>query len=211
MQASSMQALADGIRKACLPGTWSQGVKLARDGVVTVSRVTAEELTFRLRAPGYAIALTVTLYVEGPEWTCDCDGKVDPCSHVAAAIIAYTQAAERGEAIPTAPASRPARLVHRLSRKDNLLALVRVLVHEDGREERLTELIATSVARGRAPAGWTPAHEDLRVERILGSPPREVVQPGRVRDLFLAFADDADVTLDGAAIRVSGEPVLPNA
>src|SRR6202041_1825407 len=98
--------------KACLPGIWSQGVKLARDGAVTSTRATADDLTFRVRAPGHAIAFTVTIYVEGPEWTCDCDGKIDPCSHVAAAIIASTQAAERGEAIPTAPAAKAARLVY---------------------------------------------------------------------------------------------------
>src|ERR1700722_18274407 len=113
-----MQTLLEAIRKACLPGVWSQGVKLAREAAVTAgaANANADELTFRVRAPGHAIALTVTLYVEGPEWTCDCDGKVDPCSHVAAAIIAYTQAAERGESMPTGPAARPARLVYRLSR-----------------------------------------------------------------------------------------------
>src|SRR5262249_54938727 len=80
-----------------------------------------------------------------------------------------------------------------------------------GREERLAESIASSVARGRTPEGWTPSHEDLHVDRILGIPPREVVQPGRIRDLFAAFANDADVTLDGKPIRVSSEAVLPHA
>ena len=92
-----MQALFDAIRKASLPGIWSQGVKLARDGAVSSSAAKADELTFRVRATGNAVALTVTLYVDGPEWTCDCDGKTDPCAHVTAAIIASSQAAERGE------------------------------------------------------------------------------------------------------------------
>ncbi len=149
--------------------------------------------------------------MEGPEWTCDCEGKTDPCAHVAAAAIAAAQAAERGESLASAPAAKPARLVYRLGTKDRLLTVVRVLVHGDGREERLADSIASSVARGRAPEGWTPAHEDLHVERILGTPAREVVQPGRIRDLFAAFANDAEVTLDGGAVRVSGEPVLPHA
>jgi superfamily II DNA or RNA helicase len=206
-----MQALLEAIRKACLPGVWSQGVKLAREGAVTSGTRTADELTFRVRAPGHAIALTVTLYVEGPEWTCDCDGKVDPCAHVAAAAIAAAQAAERGESLTAAPVMKPARLVYRMATKDRLLTVVRVLVHGDGREERLADSIASSVARGRVPEGWTPAHEDLHVERILGTPAREIVQPGRVRDLFAALASDAEVTLDGAAVRVSAEPVLPHA
>jgi superfamily II DNA or RNA helicase len=206
-----MQVLLDAIRRASLPGIWSQGVKLARDGAVSASAANTAELTFRVRAPGHAIALTVTLYVEGPEWTCDCDGKTDPCAHVAAAVIASAQAAERGEALAAAPAVKPARLTYRLGKKDRLLTVVRVLVHGDGREERLVDSLASSVARGRTPAGWTPTHDDLRVERILGTPAREVVQPGRVRDLFGALSDDVEVTLEGGPVRVSGEPVLPHA
>ncbi len=206
-----MQSVLEAIRKVSLPGTWSQGVKLAREGGISAGPATDGELTFRVRAPGYAIALTVTIYLEGPEWTCDCEGKVDPCAHVAAAIIASAQAAERGEAIPDAPAPKPARLVYRLGKKDNLLTVARVLVHGDGREVRLTELIASSIARGRAPTDWAPTHEDVRVERILGTPPREVVQPGRVRDLFAAFGGEAELTLDGGAVHVSGDAVLPHA
>ena len=70
-----MQTVLEAIRKTCLPGVWSQAVKLARDGAVTAGAATPDELTFRVRAAGHAIALTVTLYVVGPEWTCDCDGK----------------------------------------------------------------------------------------------------------------------------------------
>ena len=98
-----MQTVLDAIRKACLPGVWSQGVKLAREGAVSAGTATPEELTFRVRAPGHAIALTVTLYAEGPEWTCDCEGKIDPCAHVAAAAIAAAQAAERGESLAPGP------------------------------------------------------------------------------------------------------------
>ena len=206
-----MQAVFEAIRKACLPGLWSQGVKLAREGAVSAGAATAEERTFRVRVPGHAIALTVTLYVDGPEWTCDCDGKMDPCAHVAAAIIAWSKAAERGEALAAAPAVHAAWLAYRMATRDKLLVVVRVLVHADGREERLVDSLASSVARGRTPSDWTPTHDDLRVDRILGTPVREVVQPGRIRDLFAAFPSDGEATLDGAAVRVSGEPVLPHA
>jgi hypothetical protein len=206
-----MQAVLEVIRKACLPGVWSQGVKLVRDGAVSASAATEGERTFRVRAPGHAIALTVTLYLEGPEWTCDCEGKTDPCAHVAAAIIAAAQAAERGESLAAAPATDAVRLVYRFAAKDRLLRVVRVLVYGDGREERFTDSLASSIARGRTPDGWTPTHEDVRVERILGSPPREIVQPGRVRDLFAAFGADAEATLEGQPVKVSGEPILPHA
>jgi hypothetical protein len=87
-----IKALLGVIRKASLPGIWSQGVKLAQGDAVSSISETRDALTFRVRAPGHAIALTVTLYVEGPEWTCDCDGRTDPCAHVAAAIIAASKA-----------------------------------------------------------------------------------------------------------------------
>jgi superfamily II DNA or RNA helicase len=204
-----VQSVLDAIRKASLPGVWSQGVKLAREGAVSAGSASAGEATFRVRAPGHAIALTVTLYVDGPEWTCDCEGKTDPCAHVAAAAIAAVQAAERGEVLETAAVAKPARLVYRLGVKDRLLTVTRVLVHGDGREERLADSIASSIARGRTPEGWTPTHEDLKVERILGNPVREIVQPGRVRDLLGAFANDAEITLDGTVVHVSDEPVMP--
>jgi superfamily II DNA or RNA helicase len=206
-----MQAVLEAIRKTCLPGIWSQGVKLAREGAVSSAGSTTDEMTLRVRAPGHAIALTVTLYPEGPEWTCDCNGKTDPCAHVAAAIIASSQAAERGESLSSAPSSTPARLAYRLATRDGLLTVLRVLVHADGREERLVESIASSLARGRTPTGWTPTHDDLRAERILGMPVRDVVQPGRIADLFGALSNDAQVTLQGAPIRVSSETVLPHA
>jgi superfamily II DNA or RNA helicase len=206
-----MQAVLAAIRKACLPGIWSQGVKLAREDAVSSGTATAHELTFRVRAAGQALASTVTLYVEGPEWTCDCDGKTDPCAHVAAAIIASSQASERGESLAAAPAAKPARLVYRMATKDRLLTVARVLVHGDGREDRLADSLASALARGRTPADWTPAHEDLRIERVLGTPPREVIQPGRIRDLFAAFSNDTEATLEGVPVRVSSEPVLPHA
>jgi superfamily II DNA or RNA helicase len=206
-----MQPVLDAIRKASLPGIWSQGVKLAREGAVSSLSRTLDELAFRVRAPGHAIALTVTLYVEGPEWTCDCEGKTDPCAHVVAAILASSQATDRGEALVSAPAVKAPQLTYHLTEKDGLLAVTRVVAHADGREERLVHSIASSVARGRAPAGWEPTHEDLHVDRILGTPAREVIQPGRIRDVFEALATDARVTLDGAPVRVSGEAVLPRA
>ena len=207
----SMPSLLDTIRKASLPGIWSQGVKLAREGAVSSVSRTSSELVLRVRAPGHAIALTVTIYVEGPEWTCDCEGKTDPCAHVVAAILASSQADERGESLASLPATKAPRLTYRLSAKDGLLAVTRVVVHADGREERLVHSLTSSVARSRGPVGWEPTHEDLTVDRILGTPARDVVQPGRIRDVFDALSADREVTLDGAAVRVSAEPVLPRA
>jgi superfamily II DNA or RNA helicase len=209
-----MQELLDTIRKASLPGIWSQGVKLAREGAVSLGSPLAPsgEVTLRVRAPGYVVAPTVTLYPESSEWSCDCDGKTDPCVHAAAAAIAAAQGLE-GAPGPSAPSSveAAARLVYRLGRKDRLLTLARVVVHPDGREERLGGgSLASDLARGSKGA-LTPTHEDMRVERLLGTPAREMVPPGRVADVLDALSSGAAVTLDGRPVRVSGERVLPRA
>jgi superfamily II DNA or RNA helicase len=207
-----MQQYLETVRKASLPGTWSQGVKLARENAVALASSGEGELTLRVRAPGHVVAPTVTLYVAASEWSCDCDAKVDPCMHVTAAVIAFAQAAEKGEPLAGAPATpAPARLVYRLGRKDRLLTVARVIVHADGRDERLRESLASDRARGHALAGLTPTHADMRVDRILGSPPREGVLGARVGELFEALAVDAEVTFEGAPTTVSGERVLPRA
>jgi superfamily II DNA or RNA helicase len=132
--------------------------------------------------------------------------------HVAAAVIASAQAAEKGEPLAEAPAeARGARLVYRLGRRDRLLTVARFVVQGDGREERLRESLATDRARGHALVGLTPTHEDMRVDRILGSPPREAVLGSRVGELFAALAVDAEVTFEGAPAKVSGAFVLPRA
>ena len=59
-----MQRFLDVLRKATLPGIWSQGVKLAREGAVVRTAKADGELTLRVTAPGHAIAPTVTLYLE---------------------------------------------------------------------------------------------------------------------------------------------------
>jgi superfamily II DNA or RNA helicase len=171
------------------------------------------EATLRVRAPGYIIAPTVTLYPEDGEWSCDCGSKVDPCAHVAAAVIA----AARGEAVQAAaeangetPAVAPAsaRLVYRLTRKDGVLGLTRFIVFGDGRESRVVQSLASDIARHKLPETLAPTHDDLLVDRLLGNPPREVVPLTSVPTMFHALAG-AEITLDGKPLRVSGETIRP--
>src|SRR5579872_6531914 len=97
-----MQRMLEAVRKAALPAIWSQGVKLVREDAVRRDSATSSEAILRVRAPGHVVAPTVTLYVDGDEWSCDCGGKVDPCAHVAAAAIFAAQAPPPG---PPASAS----------------------------------------------------------------------------------------------------------
>jgi superfamily II DNA or RNA helicase len=202
------QRLMEAVRKAALPAVWTQGVKLARGEAVSRVNESATEVTLRVRAAGYAVAPTVTLYLEEPEWSCDCDGKTDPCAHVAAAAIALGQGSvTEARAEVKAPS---ARLEYRLSVRDRSLALARFVVHGDGREQRVTGL-ASELARGVLPRAITPTHEDLGIDRMLASVRRDVVPAERIPDLFRLLSGADHVTLAGAKARVSGDVVKPRA
>ncbi len=203
--------LLEAVRKAAKPGIWSQGVKLAREKSVLRVQASSSELTLRVRSPGHAIAPTVTLYVDDEEWSCDCEGPVDPCSHAVAAAIAADQAGADEGALADAPEEKTSKLAYRFLRKDRRLVLQRFLVHPDGQEERLAAALTSHLAKGQAPGSLVPTHEDLLVDRILGNPARDVVPVGRLRDVFAALDGHADVTLDGRAVAVSGEPLRPRA
>ncbi len=242
-----LAALLAAVRKASLPGPWSQGVKLAREGAVFGDDHRGDTVTARVRAPGQAVAPSVTLYLGDDEWSCDCDSPVDPCAHVAAAIIALNQppapaatppqgavapspAATAPQAPlpratgpqPSAPPKAPApeapppgrrpvaRLRYRLSRQGGALALRRMVVRPDGSEELLRVSLASPAARGIAGGALAPTHEDVTVDRIVGSRQPGWFPADRVADIFAALAT-ADVRLDGESLRTSGEVLVPRA
>ncbi len=206
MPADSLHPLLEAIRKKSLPGIWSVGVKLAREGAVQQSP--ASDPTFRVRAIGHTIPPTVTLYPDDEEWSCDCDGKIDPCAHVVAAILAATKVGSDGSSAAT-PVD--ARLSYRFGRKGRLLTLDRYVVYADGREERLGATLTSGLARGTAPAGLAPTHEDLAVERAVGMPAREVIPVGSLPVILEALSGREGITLEGAPVQTSGERVTPRA
>ncbi|MEA2752846.1 MAG: hypothetical protein QOI41_6989, partial [Myxococcales bacterium] len=206
-----MQSFLDAVRKACFPAVWGQGVKLAREKCVTRSSQQPKEVTLRVRAPGHLVAPTVTLYLEDEEWSCDCGGKADPCAHVAAATIAL-HAGDAGEGTGAqAESDTRLRLVYRFAKKERRLALERFVIYPGGREEKMGATLTSGLAKGRAPAGLEPTHDDLIVDRIVGSPAREIVPAGHVAEVFRALSNDAEVFFDGVPMKVSGEPLLPRA
>jgi len=223
-----MQAFLDVVRQATLPAVWSQGVKLTREKSVMRVTMRDHEVTLRVRAPGHAIAPTVTLYLDDEEWACDCGGKVDPCAHVVAASIAWSngQMAEsvdaaspskhkgssKAQAASVSVAETLGRLEYRFTAKQRRLLLDRVVVTADGQEHKLISTLSSSLAQRKGWNGFEPTHEDLLVDRILGAPIREMVPVARIADIFRALAtSNAAVRFEGQAFRVSGELVMPRA
>ncbi|MGZ3451681.1 MAG: SNF2-related protein [Polyangiales bacterium] len=192
-----MKALLEAVRKKCPSGLWSQGVKLAREGSVVRESGDGSQVTLRVRAPRFAIPPTVTLYPEDLEWSCDCGGKIDPCEHVAAAIIAATQPNET-------PKKEGAHVGYRLTRQNDSLYLERVIG-----EVPLKGGLAGLLARGAG--DLVPTHDDLAIDRIAGNTQRTFVPVVRMQEIFALLATCKDVTLDGQPIRSSGDAIAPRA
>ena len=116
------------------------------------------------------------------------------------------QAAERGEPLAAAPAieAGAARLPPR--RKGPPARVVRVLIHDDGREERLRESVASErragprARRADADPRGHARRPHPRVPAARGRP-----AGGGVRDVFAALSrTGAEVTLDGAPVKRLG-------
>jgi superfamily II DNA or RNA helicase len=187
----------EAVRKAALPAIWSQGVKLARDGAVTLVEEKAGEATLRVRA-ALPVSPTVTLYLDDEEWSCDCTSKVDPCPHVTAAAIAHAS----GELAKTQTTS--VAIGYRLATRDGRLVLTRLIG-----DAPIRGSITETAFKTKWPS-LSPTHEDLRIDRAVGASSRDVIPLEKLADVLEALAA-ADVTLDGATIRTSSERVKPRA
>ncbi|MGK3964807.1 DEAD/DEAH box helicase [Sorangium sp. So ce118] len=97
-----------------------------------------------------------------------------------------------------------------------------MIVHPSGAEEPLRISLASLTGRAvRGPAGAErpgpklpelyPTHEDLAVDRLVGTKQHGYFPSDRQPELFAALAGVADVELDGAPVRVSSEAIGPRA
>jgi superfamily II DNA or RNA helicase len=199
--------LLDTVKKAALPAVFSQGVKLARDGGVLAEKQGDDEAVLRVRAPGHAAYLTVTLYFGDEEWTCDCMGQTDPCAHVVAAAITVHQAAERGEKVAAATQTG-AQLRYVLRRLPHgNLAVERNVVAGDK-----TARIDPSMTLNRAQAqfGVQASPGDLVADRLLMAAGRDPLRTG-IWPALLEALSGANVELEGKPMRAATHPIVPTA
>jgi len=199
------------VRAAALPGVWSQGVKLAREGAVTIEAQSPKEATARVLASGPTSPET-TLFLEDLEWSCDCDAKVDPCAHVVAVAIAVVQGPPAGvapvvgaAAVPASPkAPAPLRVGYRLTVTRGTLYCARELL--GGAVPQPLDSLASRVARREPILAGQLDHE---VDRLALSFHRGLVPTAKLMPLFEALEAAKDVTLDGAPVRTRRDPIKP--
>jgi len=198
------------VRKACPVGLWSQGVKLAREDAVAGERRSDGEVVVRVRAAGHAVPPTVTLYPADEEWDCDCRSKVDPCQHVAAAIIALCQAEDEGRDLFGGSAGA-GHIRYELSRDIGAIAVARFLVGASGEAVPLPGRLVDLVARKSPELTIAPTHDDLSIDRMLGPRTKGSVVLERVGDLLSALSSAEDVRFEGQSVSTSAERVSPRA
>jgi superfamily II DNA or RNA helicase len=197
--------LLEAIKKDGLPAVFAQGVKLAREGTVVAERQDEEEAVLRVRSAHQATYVTVTLYFGEIEWTCDCPGLADPCAHVVAAALAVQLAAERGEQVPVA-SDTGAQLLYVFRRLAyGNVTIDRYVIIGD---ERIR--LESTLARAQTQYPLNPGPGDVVADRIITAAPRGLLRPALWPSLLAAMAE-ARVDLDGKPMRLTGEPVLPEA
>ena len=165
----------------------------------------------RVRAPGRVVAPTVVLYPTENESECDCPARMSPCEHVAAAAIHLSTPKEEGAA---APAERPvARVGYRFTRGEGGLRLARVLIEADGSETPLGGALASRLADPAQAARLQVEDADLRADTLLdsggGAANRGVLPPTKLEALLRVLVSAARVQLDGVAVAISEEEILP--
>jgi superfamily II DNA or RNA helicase len=216
----ALDTLTQAIRKAARSGTWSAGVKLARDQAVLTESRDAEEIVIRVRTPGRAVAPTVVLYPGEREWDCDCGGRVSPCEHVAAAAIFLMEPPDDGggtsppERDGAAPRPTPApwgRIIYRLARVEGGLGVTRAVVFTDGREVPVATTLSALLSRPADAAGINPEQVDLRVDQLFSSASRAALPPSKLDALLRLLAGCGRVLLDGRPVAVADDELLPRA
>ena len=199
-----MQDLFEAIREECSTRIWSRGVELARAEAVVGQREGGDEVVLRVSTRGGMISPTVTLYLEDPDWECECSNSEPVCEHVAASVIALRQSRKQGAPLPR-PRKTSGNIRYHLTRKNAGLSFHRCVV-VDG-EERPLRSTLDAIASGRIDGPrFAASSADVAVERALGSKRRGKLDRAAMRRLIEPLSRCDDVLLDGEPVRASSEP-----
>jgi superfamily II DNA or RNA helicase len=203
------------IQKASLPGVWSKGVALARDGAVLLDS-SGEEIRLRVRVAGRPVSPKVTLWPlsdpEEEDWHCDCGDRNALCIHIAAAVVAL----KNNQAVRESGASSAfsSRIEYRFVKQDRALALERWIVRGENREKLSGSLVsyAGGVNSGRIAAPQVPAtREDFTIDQMIGVSNELSSGAGGLTGLFKYLKECSSVFYNDQPIQVSTAALRPRA
>jgi superfamily II DNA or RNA helicase len=207
--ATTLEGLAEAVRAAAAARTWSRGVVLAREGAVEGLEESEDEVVLAVRTKERPVPASVVVYPLDEEWDCDCGGKLDVCPHVAAAVIALTQARKEDEGALPESARPRATVRYALTRAGGLLALERLELRPDGATRRIGEPVQQAAQSARGGVELALQEVDLALERFLQGGRTVIDRREQAKLLFARLAEAKDVTLDGDPVTVETELALP--
>ena len=201
-----LKALLNTIREACSSQAWSQGVLLARHGAVVGEEQDDDEIILRVSRDDSPMCFDISLWPEFEDWSCNCPSTEDACKHVAAAIIALSQAKLKNRELPTSNRHN-SKLRYCLERSENGLVFDRFVVTGDEVEPLRYSLAGIIQGEVKGPSVLA-SKGDLGVDRVMGyrlrgGGPGGAINSNIVPDLFKALSTCKDVRLDGEPIKVS--------
>ena len=224
------------LQTRCLPGIWSKGVALARDGAVQLDSQSPTELIFRIKAPDRPVSRKVSLWPpadpndsDDGDYHCDCDDRADPCAHVAAALAALKQGIDK---IPTnaaqsvapatpvsptaaspsaSPTTNPTKkaaptVTYQLVSRGTRLHLERHIGHDLLRVSLVSRIGGIDSGRIKAPRP-SVTQDDLKIDRILEEAPESgALNQAMLSKLFPLLKDLPALKLDGSPVTI-GPPI----
>lgn len=130
------------IQKACLPGVWSKGVALAREGAVTLDARDGDEIRIRVKISNKPVSPRVTLWPDDEDWYCDCGDRNELCMHIAAAVVALKNGqVQSGQHKEGQESSSTDGIEYRFQRQEGALNLERWIVKGSQRERLSGSLV----------------------------------------------------------------------
>jgi superfamily II DNA or RNA helicase len=176
-------------------------VELARAGAVIGESDDGTEIVLRVSTKGGLVCPQVVLFPEDEDWTCECNAPGDACAHVAASIIALSQARREGQKLPGGGAQAPGHIAYRLDGRSGKLTLFRVIV-QDGREHPLEGSLA-HIALGKVKGPkFVTSEADLGFEKKLGSFSGGSIPRPLMVKVLEALQGAGELTLDGLPAQV---------
>lgn len=201
------------LQKAALPGIWSRGVSLAKDGTFYLESANAQEVLLRYHKP--PVSPKITLWPEEHDWHCDCGDRNDPCTHSIAAFLAYRDGLTKKPDSPSVKSGAALSLEYRFFPQAGYLYFDRFLIGGK-KPERLHNASLVSLVGGLQSGrleGSSPiaGKEDFAVDHVLGGSYQNPLDRYTLTRLLAALQGSGKVLYGDEPVEISAQTVTPQA
>jgi len=214
MSKPNLSPLQLALQKAALPGVWSRGVSLAKDGSFYLESASPSEVLLRYHKP--PVSPKITLWPDESDWHCDCGDRNDPCTHSIAAFLAYRDDLTKKPDSPSVKKGAVVQLEYRFFPQSGYLYFDRFLVGGK-KPERLhnTSLVSLvgGMQSGRLAEGMSPVagKEDFAVDHVLGGSYQNPLDRYTLTRLLAALQSCTRVFFCDEPVEISAQTVTPQA